>query len=204
MSGSKLPVVGIVGGIGAGKSAVADELAKLGGGVVSADPFGHDALRQPDIKAQAFRRWGDTIFQPDGEISRRLLGHIVFADAEELRYLESLVFPYIDRRIDEAFEKFRAQGVAKFLVLDAAILFETGWHHRCDKILFVDVPRPIRLERLQSRGWDDAELKRREGNQIALEVKRKRADAVVDNAGARGSLGGSLRKVLREWNWLGR
>ncbi len=195
-------VLGIVGGIGAGKSMVAAELARIGGSVIPADTFGHEALREPEILAKAKARWGNAILNPDGSVARRPLGKIVFADKQELDYLESLVFPFIERKIVEAIQKGQADAEVDFLVLDAAILLETGWQKHCDKVLYVDVPRSVRLERLRaSRGWDDAELTRREGNQLPVEEKKRRSDAVVDNQGSPEQLNSILREVLDRWGW---
>jgi dephospho-CoA kinase len=79
------PVIGLVGGMGSGKSRVAEELAKRGARLISGDPLGHDALRQPDIRDQAVRRWGPDVLDGHGAIDRRRLGAIVFADAAERR-----------------------------------------------------------------------------------------------------------------------
>ena len=85
-------IVGIVGGIGSGKSLVAGELVKHGGCLIAGDMLGHEALRQPDIKEKVIERWGRDLLE-GGEIQRRRLAQKVFADPKELRALESLVFP---------------------------------------------------------------------------------------------------------------
>ncbi len=89
-----LPTLGIVGGIGSGKSAVADAMRQLGGHLINADQLGHDALRQPDIQAKLVARWGKDILDDQGNPDRKKIGRIVFAAANELRALETLVFPY--------------------------------------------------------------------------------------------------------------
>src|SRR5438132_14343502 len=100
-------ILGIVGGIGSGKSLVADELVQMGGTLIAADKLGHEALRQADIKDKVIERWGRELLDEKGEIQRRVLGRIVFADAKELRALEALVFPYIGKRIQEEIAKAR-------------------------------------------------------------------------------------------------
>ena len=94
-----IPTIGIVGGIGSGKSAVADAMRSLGGHLISGDRLGHDALLQPDIKAKLRERWGDAILDEHGDIDRKKIAAIVFADANELKALEAQVFPYIEKRI---------------------------------------------------------------------------------------------------------
>src|ERR1700730_19219402 len=91
------PVIGIIGGIGSGKSLVAGELVKHGGYLIAGDALGHEALRQADIKDQVLRRFGRDLVDETGEIQRRRLGRKVFADARERRGLEGLGFPWSGR-----------------------------------------------------------------------------------------------------------
>src|SRR5947209_12696631 len=95
------PVLGLLGGIGSGKSLVAAELARRGGRVVNGDELGHEALRQPEIQQRIRERWGADVFNEQGEVDRRRLGAIVFAEPKELRALEALSFPWIERRFRE-------------------------------------------------------------------------------------------------------
>jgi dephospho-CoA kinase len=195
-----IPTLGIVGGIGSGKSAVADAMRSLGGHLIAADRLGHEALLQPDIKAKLRARWGDAIFDARGDADRKKIGAIVFADPVELRALEAQVFPYIEMRIIQEIADARNRDDVKFIILDAAILLETGWHRHCDKIVFVDAPRPLRLARLkEKRGWDDAELDRREKMQMPLEEKMNRADAVIVNDGDLEKVGRQVKETLVRW-----
>src|SRR5207253_9155202 len=98
---ARKPVLGLIGGIGSGKSRVADALARRGGRVIAGDLLGHEALRQPQVRDQVVGRWGRGVLNDQGEIDRRKVGAIVFADNAELRALEALTFPYIERRIAE-------------------------------------------------------------------------------------------------------
>lgn len=180
----RIPVVGLIGGIGSGKSLVAGYLAELGARVIDADKIGHEALRQPEVREQAIHRWGPAILTEEGNIDRRKLGRIVFADASERRALEAMVHPWIGRRIHEQLTHAQHDPQARFVVLDAAILLETGWDRVCDYVIYVDSPRAERLQRLQAqRGWNEKEVTAREGSQLPLEEKRGRADAIVDNSG---------------------
>src|SRR5262249_21047205 len=167
-------VVGVVGGIGSGKSQVTRLLAEAGAEVVSGDALGHEALRQPEVREQVVRRWGAGVLGPDGEIDRKKLGGIVFAEPSQLRELEALVHPWIKRRIREEVDAARARGVP-LVVLDAAIMLEAGWEGACDEVLFVDVPRALRLERLARQGgWTEKEVEARERAQWPLEEKARR------------------------------
>jgi dephospho-CoA kinase len=178
------PLVGLIGGIGSGKSVVAGFLAELGAKVIEADKLGHDALRQPDIKEQVVERWGEDILNARGEVDRKKVGAIVFGDASEREALERIVHPLIERRIREEIDKGRQDENVNLVVLDAAILLEAGWGQNCDMVVFVDAPREERLKRLaQQRGWSTEEVEAREKAQLSLETKKARADLILDNSG---------------------
>lgn len=178
------PVVGIIGGIGSGKSLVAKEFAELGAAVIDADRLGHEALRQAEIRAQVVGRWGREVLDETGAVNRRRLAAIVFSDPAERAALEAMVFPWISRRIHEELGKAEQDAQVPLVVLDAAILLETGWGDVCDYLVYVDAPRERRLERIAAqRGWSVKEVEAREKAQMSVEEKAARADAVVDNSG---------------------
>ncbi len=192
--------IGIVGGIGSGKSAVADAMRGLGGHLIIADRLGHEALLQPDIKANLRARWGDAILDERGDLDRKKIAAIVFADPAELRALEAQVFPYIEMRIIQEIAQARSQSAVKFVILDAAILLETGWKKHCDKVLFVDAPRALRNARLkEKRGWNDGELERREKMQMPLDEKMNHADAVIVNDGDFEKVSRQVEETLVRW-----
>jgi dephospho-CoA kinase len=192
-------IVGIIGGIGSGKSLVAGELVKHGGYLIAGDSLGHEALQRPDIKEEVVRRWGRDVLDERGEVQRRRLSHKVFADLKELRALEALVFPWIRHRIWEEIAKARAAG-SRLIVLDAAVMMEAGWDKHCDKVIFVDAAREVRLERLlEKRGWSAEEVLARESSQLPVEDKRRRADAVIHNSGPPERVAEQVEKLLREW-----
>ncbi len=203
MPESPKPVIGLLGGIGGGKSAVAAELAKYGGCVINADQLGHEGLRQPNIKDQVVARFGPDIIAADGAIDRKKLGAKVFADVNELRALEAIVFPFIGRRIREEIDQARRLDDVRFIVLDAAVMLEAGWNDVCDKLIFVDAPRTVRLERVRKkRAWSDADLQAREKLQMPLDEKRRRADAVLDNATTLEAVGPQVTALLQQWGLL--
>jgi dephospho-CoA kinase len=177
-------IVGLIGGIGAGKSTVAGRLRERGALIVDADKTGHDVLLEPTIKDKLVRIFGTEILSPRGEIDRARLGAIVFTGPETRKQLEEVVHPRMAERFREQISLALADPNVPLIVLDAAILLEVGWDAICDEIVFVDVPRSTRLERLmQNRGWDEEELTRRESAQWPIEQKRARASVVIDNSG---------------------
>jgi dephospho-CoA kinase len=201
--GPALPVVGVVGGIGSGKSLVAAELQRLGGYLIQGDQLGHEALLQPDIKERIVARFGKKILDEEGNVNRRALGKQVFAAPADLAALEEIVFPYIERRIVQEIEKASARPGCAFIVLDAAIMLETGWGRLCDRIIFVDAPRAVRLARLrEQRGWQEEEVTRRERAQMSLEEKRRQASAVVSNAAAAEAVARKVRELLASWGFV--
>ncbi len=193
------PVVGVIGGIGSGKTLVAEELGRLGGHVVSGDALGHKALRQPDIRAKVIEKWGRAVVAADGEIDRRQLGRIVFADAEQKKALEALTHPFIERGFRTEIARVEKDVNIAFTALDAAVLLEAGWNEMCTHVVFVDAPRQIRLERLQQkRRWTEADLAAREKAQMPLDEKRKRADVIIPNAACRDELTKHVESFVRQ------
>jgi len=178
------PILGLLGGMGSGKSWVAAQLVQRGGRLISGDALGHEALVQPDIRQRVIERFGTEISDNAGKINRRQLGRKVFADAAERKSLEAIVFPWIESRIREEIEAARNDKRAAFVVLDAAIMLETGWNNVCDWLVYIDVPREIRLARLaEQRGWTEKEGAARESAQMPLNEKKNRAEFVIDNSG---------------------
>jgi dephospho-CoA kinase len=180
-------VIGILGGVASGKSLVSGELARLGAGVLDADSVGHEVLRMPAIVAAARQRWGEGIFAADGQIDRKRLARLVFSPSPEgsrqRKYLEELTHPEIRRLLRQEARRMSEAGKVA-AILDAPLLLEAGWDKFCGKLIFVDAPRELRLQRALARGWSEKEFAVRESVQEDLESKRGRADAVVDNSGS--------------------
>jgi dephospho-CoA kinase len=176
--------LGLVGGVASGKSQVARCLSDLGAVVLDADRAGHDVLREPDVIAALKNRWGEGIVEPSGQVSRRAVAKLVFGAGKEAekRFLEQLTHPRIQMRMQQEIARVQAQSPPpRMMVLDAALLFEAGWDKLCDKILFVDAPRDLRLERAVARGWSAEQFAAREAAQLPVEEKRARSDIVIRN-----------------------
>jgi dephospho-CoA kinase len=193
-------VVGLVGGMGSGKSAVAAEFARRGARVVSGDTLGHEALRQPGIRDLVARSWGPDVLDEGGEINRRKLGAIVFRDPPQRQALEALVFPWIERGLHAAVAAAQADPQVPLVLVDAAIMLEAGWDQECDRIVYVHAPRDARLRRLaEQRGWTAKEVEARENAQMPLTDKVTRADYALDNSGPPEQL---VRQVDDLWQLL--
>jgi dephospho-CoA kinase len=195
------PVIGLIGGIGSGKSLVAAEFVRHGAAVISGDQLGHEGLRQPEIRNRIVAHWGPTILDTQGQIDRRALASRVFARKEELHALEQLVFPWIERRIGEEIA-IAQKKPACCIVLDAAVMLEAGWNRFCDWIVYVHAPRELRLQRLaQERGWIEKEVQARSQAQMALADKVSRADAAIDNSGSPEELANQVAHLMAQWSF---
>jgi dephospho-CoA kinase len=194
------PVIGLVGGIGSGKSQVARAFARRGGALVDADPIGHAALEQPELLQQVREAWGQRVLDAAGEVDRKKLGTIVFASPVERARLEQLVHPWIGQRIREQVARLQADPAVAFVVLDAAVMLEAGWNKVCDRLVYVHAPRGQRLARVAAqRGWNEQEFSQREHAQLPLTAKATLADAAVDNTGPPEAIQEQVDRLVREW-----
>jgi dephospho-CoA kinase len=192
------PVIGLCGGIGAGKSAVAAAFGRQGCTVISSDRLNHEVLAEAEVLRQLAAWWGADIVRPDGTPDRRRIAAIVFEDAEQKRRLERLVYPLIGRRRAAIIRSVAENPAVKAIVLDSPLLLESNLDRECDSIVFVDTGEPERLRRLKlERGWTPNELHRRERWQAPLSEKRSRADFVVDNDGPSEGLDAQVADILR-------
>jgi dephospho-CoA kinase len=191
-------VIGLIGGIGSGKSRVAAAFARRGGRVIDADRIGHEALRQPELRARVVEAFGTEVLAPCGEVNRRQLAARVFGDPQRRRTLEAIVFPWIGKRIREEIEQAQADPAVRLIVLDAAVMLEAGWNNVCDRLIYVHAPRAVRLKRLaEQRGWNEKEVEARESAQLSLNEKASRADFVVDNSGLPELMESQVDALLR-------
>jgi dephospho-CoA kinase len=194
------PTIGLIGGIGAGKSTAAAAFAARGGAVVDADKIGHAALEDEQNKRWARERWGSRVLKQDGGIDRRAVGAIVFADPSEREALERQVFPWIGMRALAAVAAAQAEPAAKFVVVDAAVMLEAGWNNVVDRIVYIDAPRELRVARLVARsGWDEAQMKAREAAQWPADVKKAAAEAVLVNDAGPEKLHRQIDRLLADW-----
>jgi dephospho-CoA kinase len=181
-------VVGVLGGIASGKSAVARALAQPDGIVIAADELAHAALDSPAVLAKVRERFGAASISPDGRADRAALARAVFdpVHGPALRSeLESWTHPLVRDRIIALSSEARASGVPR-VVLDVPLLLENDAQHGlarlCDVLVFVDAPLVERERRAQrERGWPRGEVQRREAAQLPLAEKKKRAHHVIEN-----------------------
>jgi dephospho-CoA kinase len=175
------PIIGILGGVGSGKSTVAAEFAKLGCKVIDADKIAHELLGRRTVKEKVAAAFGRDALDAKGQIDRRKLAAIVFADTDKLSVLNGIIHPLVTRRAEELIERYNRQGKVKAIVLDMPLLVEIGWARRCDKLIFVNCRKKTRAERAKKLGFDKNQHKIRENFQISLDKKMNLADNTVEN-----------------------
>ncbi len=175
--------IGLTGGIGSGKSAVADLLRQLGASVIDADRLGHEAYT-PNSEAwqQVVAAFGKEILTAEGEIDRRKLGSIVFADPAELARLNGIMHPLMARMVEERKTDLAAAGES-VAVVEAAVMFEAGWDSLVDEVWTTYAPVERVVERLYARnGLSEEEARKRINSQMSVEERNRRSDVVVDNS----------------------
>lgn len=180
-------LIGILGGIGSGKSLVSGELARLGAVILDGDRMGHLVLEEKEVRDVLRERWGEAIFREDGSVNRREIAKRVFGDApdakQELKFLEAVTHPRIGKRLFAELERLRSEGKVKIVVLDAPVMTKTGWHKKCDRLWFVECPKVERVKRVAARGWTAEQLEAYEAAQDSLEWRKSLCDTVIDNSG---------------------
>ena len=188
-------VVGLLGGIGSGKSAVAGLFKEMGARVVDAYAIAHRVLREPAVRSKLVSWWGPQV-APRGRVNRSEVARRTFGSKEQTRKLNALVHPRIGEALKREIERARRRGGV--LVLEAALLLETGTSRWCDVLIYVDAPARLRKERAVARGWSAADWKRREKAQWPLDRKKSRADRVIDNSGGLAATRKQVESILQE------
>lgn len=193
------PIIGIAGGIGSGKSFVAALFAEFGCAVLSADDQARAAFADPDVLRALREGWGDAVFLPDGRVDRKALARTVFDHPDERRRLEALIHPRVAARRTQEMALAAADPAVRAFVWDVPLLFEVGLDKQCDAVVFVDVPEADRLDRVHRiRGWDRAELRRREKSQAPLDIKRRMSKYIVQNTADVGFARKQVEAVLSD------
>ena len=192
---NNLPIIGITGGIGSGKSLVANFLQDKGCIVADADANTKIVLARGEVQQLLIDWWGDKVIDSSGDINRSFVASIVFSDAKARERLESLIHPLVQELQEKAFNSAPNNAIA--LVIDAPLLMESGLDQQCDVIIFVACPFETRLKRvIDSRGWNEEQLRNREVVQIGLDTKRSSADHIIINDGDIAYLEQQMKLVL--------
>lgn len=190
-------LVGLTGNIGSGKSTVAQLLSERGATIIDADVLARRAVERGSGAFDAIvERWGTSVLSPDGNLDRAALRRTVFGDSRQLEALNEIVHPEVERLRHGLIDEARARG-DRVVVCDIPLLFEKKMVDAFERIVLVDAPRPLRLERMvEERGLREMEAMEMIAAQMPAELKRARADFVIDNHGTLAQL---ERRVADVW-----
>jgi dephospho-CoA kinase len=195
-----MKIIGLTGGIGSGKSTAAQFLAELGAEVIDLDEAGHEVLKKGGaVYKKVVREFGEGILDYDGEIDRTRLGRIVFKDRQALKRLNNIVYPAIDKIVENKVNESRRKGI-QVVILEAAIMLEAEKTWQVDEVWLTKSNKKTVLQRLKERpGYTEAEVKRRIKSQMTNKERIKQADVVINNDGTLEEL---KVKVKLEWEKL--
>lgn len=194
----RMLVVGVTGGIGAGKSTVARLLSERGARVLDADAIVRELYAGGELPRRIARRFGAATLAPDGSVDRAALARVAFAADAARQDLEALVHPEVRGHVEEALAAWRREGFDGVAVVDAALLVEAVPPYPLDALVVVTAPEGVRLARLEARGMSREEARRRMSAQASDADRNARADVVVVNDGSLAELEGRVDAALRE------
>jgi len=188
---------GLTGGIGSGKSTVAQILGEFGATVLDADKVAHTTYAPGGPAYDAvIAAFGAQVVAPDRTIDRKKLGAIVFGNPERLNKLTSIVWPATRESIRRNVSELRASGAELPIVVEAAILIEANWQSLFDEIWLVRAPREQVVGRIEiQRGLKPSESEARIRAQLSDEERAKHASLVIENNGSLEELRNLLKEV---------
>jgi len=192
-------VIGLTGGVGSGKTAAAGSLAKLANAeLLIADELGHLVMEKGrEGYHKIVGTFGSGILDGQGEIDRKRLSEIVFRDTKLLEKLNQIIHPAVKSYLKEYIDKRKQEKGC--LVLETAIMFETGCDELCDEVWYVYVPPEIRMERLAAnRGYSEEKIQAIMKKQLREAEFRKRCKRELWNGGSMQELEEGIKRLLSE------
>ena len=195
-------VIGVTGGVGTGKTTVANMLKRLGAAVVlDADALAHQAMEPKRLAwREIVKAFGEGVLNDDQTVNRRRLAALVFQDEQSRRRIERIIHPRVLREIKVRLHRLRRTRKMQVVVLDIPLLIEAGAQDLADVLVVVTAPPDIQRKRLRDTfGWTDEEITARISAQWDLSAKAALADVVVDNA---DGVETTRTQVKRLWNRL--
>lgn len=195
--------VGVTGGIGSGKSAVCRAFEQLGRVVLSADEIARSLTDTHDgIRASIRERFGSDVFLPDGTVDRRALAAKVFGSPSKLKALNAIIHPHVFEAIEDRLRQLPASSKHPYVIIEAALIFETGMDRQLDYVIVVHAEEEDRIVRVMQRdGITREEVLARMKSQMNVQQALRRADFVISNNGSLAELADRVRfldAVLRK------
>jgi len=180
-----LPLVGITGGIGSGKSLLAEMFKKFGAFVIDADKIGKEVLeKDKKIFIEILKHFGENVLENDKKIDRKKLAEVVFTNHERLKELNSIIHPPMIRLIEKRMRNEFKLNRSPMVVVDAALIFEAKVENRFDYIINLYSDFENQIKRLSTRdGMSVEEIKKRMKSQISTEVKKSKSHYNIENNG---------------------
>ncbi len=196
-----MKVIGLTGGIGAGKSTVTDLLRTRGYVVIDADAIARQITEKGTAALKKIVHcFGTVVLHEDGSLNRRKLGTIVFSDEEKKGQLEQITTTEVVNIIKQQIDDLRAEGKYDIIFVDAPLLFETGADKLTDFVWLIDADTEIRIARVMDRdGVSRKEVAARIQNQMGSEEKRKLAQEVIDNSKGKEELYRQIEYLLKKY-----
>ncbi|HMK38997.1 MAG TPA: dephospho-CoA kinase [Bacteroidota bacterium] len=190
MPSEPVPLVGVTGGIGSGKSEACLCFRRLGRTVMSADLIARDLTeKNAGVRGAISRAFGDGIYAPGGELRRSELARIVFREPAKLRALNAIVHPLVFSTLNDSLLRLRDEETRPYVVVEAALVFESGMDRNLDATVVVRAPEETRIERVIRRDrLPRQEIIARMRSQMPAEEASRRADFVIENNGAESDL----------------
>jgi dephospho-CoA kinase len=185
--------IGLTGGIAAGKSEALQAFARLGAATLSSDAVVHELLASEELRDRLVERWGPEV-APEGKIERGKIGEIVFADPEQLTWLEAQIHPLVQRRTAEWLLSLPAD--TEVAVVEVPLLFEAGGDKAFDTTVAIVTADEVRRERAAARGH--ALVDEREARQLTQPEKAERAEHAIPNDGTVEELERRLSALLEK------
>lgn len=176
-------LVGLTGGIGSGKSMAASFFEELGAHIIDADQLSRDLVQPGQIALnEIVNHFGENILDSSGNLDRKKLAKIAFQKPEEKSILEGILHPKIFEKEQEEFLKICTKDPFAIVIIDAALLIESGNYKHVDKVIVVRSSKEAQIQRILNRnGFSYDEVEARINNQMSLEEKIKYADFILDN-----------------------
>jgi dephospho-CoA kinase len=199
-TGLKMPVIGVTGSIGTGKSTVSGMFRRMGAAVIDADEISH-SIMEPGKPAwkKVVSVFGKKLLRRGGYIDRKVLGKIVFSDSGGLDRLCGILHPEIYRHMRAAAARIRRADKSAIIILDVPLLLESGGRRYIDKLVVVTAPKRVQIERACGKlGISRSEALKRISAQLPLKEKAAAADYVVDNGGSPIATEKQVRQIWKK------